>query len=247
MQNTQISFPIYFLFGLLEAAHQPQQIGIPCFRKQIVWLDILRSVVENAIETAVALGAARPTTAISLISHMLSIGDLSQQQAEELWHSLDPTEQINCHPDLYPPQAIMAWPFDAGQNEGLTTFDWPCIGQTLKYSNCDYVEWRYFYSNKFGIFYQSSFAEGLVWGLSYPQEASSAHESQRKSMLKKTSQLIDRGIDLHYDPQQACPTLEELCVRGENLVAMFQATVRPFNPIPPELLSLPQIASRFRS
>lgn len=243
-----MDFVDYFLYGLLKATHWPRKIGVPCFRKHVVVVEALHLEIQSMVETAVALGVTKPATAAALIGHLFSDRDWGRQPAQELWCYLDPTEKISSNPEVSPIQTIVAWPFDTGLDEALKYFGWPNLIKRASRLGTDhpdynYVEWKYVDTPNFYTFYHIRFAQGLVWGLGYPKEAAAAYELQRQNKLKELPGFIKAGLDA--EPQQACPTLNEISFRGEQMVELFEAVVRPFAPTPHELQILPQIVSRF--
>jgi hypothetical protein len=196
----------------------------------VVALVVLRAVIQNMVETGIALGIKKPKVATSLLADLFSNRDWINEGAEGLWSVLDPSEKINSQPNLYPPEAIMNCYF---------------MGLFQDSESYSLIEWKFVTTEVFCVHCSGSFANGLVWGLGHPRDASIAYEARRQSLLKrdKIKELLEKA----GGAVPVCSTLDELSDTGEKVVDLFTKTVRPFAKTSPELISLPQIASRIIS
>jgi len=225
----EMTFAPYYVFGLLDSMGWPRKKRSLLFYKKVVALVVLQTVIQNMVETGIALGIKKPKVATSLLADLFSKRDWINEGAEGLWSVLDPSEKINSQPNLYPPKAIM--------NCYFNDFFQDSESHSL-------IEWKFITTEVFCVHCSGSFANGLVWGLGYPRDASIAYEDQRQRLLKRDRmrELLEKAGAV-----VVCSTLDELSDTGEKVVDLFAKTVRPFAKTPPELISLPQIASRIIS
>lgn len=190
------------------------------------------------VRVGIALGALRPSIAVSLLADLLSKRDWSRQPATELWAHFDPSEQVGNNSDKDPEEIIagIESPMDFFSNKP-EQFD-----NILKDVKKDVIEWKFVLSNEFSARYHIIFIKGLIWGIGHPEEALSRYEEQRKEHLKNLPDMLSHGLDV-YPPV----TFEELADAIEKSVNAFQDEIRPFAKVPQELLSLPAIATRLNS
>ena len=231
-------FPAFWLFGFLNHMGWPRIKGL--FRKQVVSSIILWEGLVALVRAGIALGALRPSIAVSLLADLLSERDWSQQPATEFWNHFDPSQRVANNSDKSPEEIITGFqsPWDFFENKPLKFNKILKDPSNLK----DVVEWEFILTDKFSAIYHVIFIEGLIWGLSHPEEALARHEEQRQKHLKNLPDMVSHGIDVH-SPE----TLEEFADAMEESVNTFQDEIRPFARVPKELLSLPAIATRLNA
>jgi hypothetical protein len=190
--------------------------------------------LQALVRAGIALGALRPKTAIILLADLFTKRDWQRQPAIELWDALDPSKQVADNSDKSPEEVI------AGIQSPMVFFN----NKPELFDNIlkDVIEWKLILTDKFGAYYNWIFAQGLVWGLSHPEEALARYEEQRQKHLKNLPDMLSHGLDV-YPPE----TFEEFTDAIEESVNAFQDEIHPFAEIPRELLSLPAIASRLNS
>jgi len=222
-----MTFPAFWLFKFLNYAGWPRTKGL-LIRKKVVNCTILWGAATQLAKAGIAIGALRPKIAVSLLGDLFPNRDWSRQPATELWVQFDPSEQVANKSDEPPEEVIVEILFPS-------TF----------YNNRDIsviLPWEFVLSKEFQSDYYITFAEGLIWGLSHPEEALDRHEKQRQRFLKNLSLMLQAGLKVH-----PLETLEKFADETEEFVNSFQNEIRPFAKVPQELLSLPVIAARLKS
>jgi hypothetical protein len=217
-----MEFSAYFLFGFLNAEGWPRTTGL-FRRRKIVSHVVVWGAVTGLVRSAIALGAKRPNTAIKLLADLFRKRDESKQPIKELWSELDPSKQVLNQPDKPPEEVIANFPMTVSGPTNL-------------------IAWENVFQEAFIAHYHWVFYQGLVWGLSYPKEASARYEEQRQKHLKDLPVMLQAGLKVH-SPE----TLEEVADAIEELVNSFQNETRPFDEVPRELLNLPIVAARLNS
>jgi len=221
-----MTFPAFWFFGFLNHAEWPRTTGL-LRRRKIVSHCVVCGAVRELVHAAIALGAQRPNTAIKLLADLFTKRDWSQQSANEIWNKLDPSEQVSNQPDKAPEEVIANFPM---------TLPDPTNPEELQN---DLIAWQNVLQEAFSAHYHWVFCQGLVWGLSHPEEALDHYERQRQGFLKKLPDMLRAGLKVHT-PE----TLEEFADSIEESVNSFENDIHPLAEIPQELLSLPVIAAR---
>jgi hypothetical protein len=224
-----MTFPSFWLFGFLNQMGWPRTTGL-LIRKKVVNITVLRGGLVALVRGGIALGASRPSIATSLLADPFPKRDWQVSPPTELWNRFDPSKQISAASNK-PPEEVIA---------GIQ-FDFDEVGQldsVLK----DVIEWDYILLNKdFSLHYHWIFIQGLVWGLSHPEEAFARWEKQRRKYQKNLPEMLSLGLEV-----QSPETLEEFADAMEKSVNTFQMEIRPLDEIPRELLNFPLIAARLR-
>lgn len=219
-----MTFPAFSFFGFLNYMGWPRTKGL-LIRKKVVAYTIVWMAVTHSVRGGIALGALRPKIAVSLLADLFSKSDWSRQPATEIWARFDPSEKVANNSDQTPEEVIAGFPTPLYNNpeEGFQ----------------DFFEWEFLLTDSFSAHYHSLFAEGLIWGLSHPEEALARDEEERQECLKNLPDMLSHGLDVH--PRE---TFEEFADAMEESVNGFQDEIRPFAEAPQELLDLPAIAAR---
>lgn len=222
-------FPAYFLFGFLNTAGWPRTIGI-LRRRKVVSHAVVCGAITELVRIAIALGAKKPNIAIKLLANIFRKRNWSQQSAKEMWAKYDPSEQVSNQPDK-PPEEIIA-------NFPMTVPDFTNPEEVQR----DLIAWENVSQEAFSAHYHVVFCQGLIWGLSHPDEASAHYETQRQQFLENLPDMLQAGLAVR--PPE---TFEEFANIMEESVNEFQNEIHPFGEIPQELLSIPVIANRLNS
>ena len=224
-----MTFPAYWLFGFLNYAGWPRTKGL-FIRKKIVSSIVLWSSLTALVQAGIALGALRPKIAVSLLADLFTKRNWQRHPATELWNKLDPSEQISNQPDKPPEQVIANFPITV-----------PNITNPEEVQR-DLIAWENALTESFSAHYHCIFAQGLIWGLSHPEESLGRYEKQRQRDIKKLPVMLQAGLKV-----QSPATFEEFADAIKESVNAFQNEIRPFDEIPQELLSLPVISTRLNS
>jgi len=219
-----MTFPSFWFFGFLDYAGWPRTKGL-FVHKKVVNCTILCRAVTQLVKAGIALGSLRPRIAVSLLADLFSRGDWSRQPAIELWVQCDPSEKVANSSDKYPEEVIAGIkpPLYNNPEEWLR----------------DFAEWEFLLTDLFSAHYHCLFAQGLIWGLSRPEEAIGCYEEKRQRFLKNLPKMLKAGLKVH-SPE----TLEEFADAMEESVNSFQNEVCPLAEVPQELLDLPTINAR---
>ena len=221
-----MTFPTFWFFGFLNYLGWPRKIGLIRQRK-VVNGAVFCMAVKTAVRFAIAIGVKRPNTAIKLLADLFK-WDSSQQASVEIWRSLDSSENIFAQRDISPEDIIV------GPHMTL-----PDLTNPEDLLN-DLIPWENILEKGCYIdYFHMVFCQGLVWGLSHPEEALTRDEEQRQKLHKKLPEMLAYGLDVHV-PE----TLEEYADAIEESVNEFQEQVRPLAEAPQELLELPIIKNR---
>lgn len=223
----KIEFPAYYIFGFLKTAGWLRTTGL-FRRRKIVSHIVVCGAVRELVHSAIALGAERPNTAIKLLADLFRKRDWSQQSAKEIWKELDPSKQVSNQSDKPPEEVIADFP---------TTVPNPTNPEEVQR---DLIAWENVLQKAFSAHYHWVFCQGLVWGLLHPEEALARHEEQRQRHLKNLPRMHQAGLEVHPPAK-----LDGFADTIEELVTSFQNEIHPLAEVPQELLSLPEINSRF--
>ncbi|MBN2591666.1 MAG: hypothetical protein JXA96_17505 [Sedimentisphaerales bacterium] len=221
-----MTFPSYCLYGLLNSMGWPRITGLFSRRKVVSQIVVYNSV-EVLVKAAVSLGAASPYIAIKLLTDIFRKRDWVNQSVKEIWDALDPTEQVSSQPEKSPIKVIAACP------ESFFT----SINKDEIHSNL--IEWESILIKEFKAYYNWVFAQGLVWGLSYPKEAIEYYEKERNEYLEIFPDALSCGLDVH-SPE----TIEGFIDEIEELVNSFQKEIHSLADAPKELLEFQIIKNR---
>ena len=109
----------------------------------------------------------------------------------------------------------------------------------------DQIPWNWLGEPGIALHYTGWFAQSLLWGILYPNEAQVAVDTDRSHYEKEASSWREHGLEV--SPQYPWPSNESFFQYCEELVNNFEAQRRPLADTPAELLSEPRIASRLQS
>jgi hypothetical protein len=221
-----MDFPTCFFFGFLNSMGWPKTTGIFHHRKVVSNLIVCGAITE-LVHAAIVLGALRPKIAVKLLADSIEKGNWSQQSIRELWDKLDPSEQVSSQPDKHPQDVIANYPI---------TIPHPNNPKELQR---DLMVWENVLTTGFNKHYHWAFTQGLVWGLSHPEEALAHYEKCRQKTLENLPFMLSCGLDVH-SPE----TLEEFADLTEEFVNMFQNNERPLAEAQQTLLDLPIVKAR---
>jgi hypothetical protein len=221
-----MAFPSFWFFGFLNHMGWPWTTGLLRSRK-VVSHSVVCSAIQQLARVAIALGALRPKVAISLLADLFSKTNCSRRLTAELWFQLDPSPKVDAQPEKPPEEIIASYPMDVPV---------PTNQEELQR---DLIAWENVLGETFGNYFHLVFTQGLIWGLSHPEEALARHEELREKVLKNLPFLLQCGVKVH-----PVETLEEFANANEESVNEFQDEVRPLAEVPQDLLDLPVIKAR---
>ena len=210
----------------------PRKIGLPLLRKNVVDVFVIRMAIEMMVEFATVLGAKRPDIAICIIADIVRQRDSKKKSAAELWKWLNPIATVAAHPEVRPAEAIARF-FSPGRDYGSILADAP---------SQKFVPENFIFSEAISFCSQLPFAQALVWGIEYLQEALTAFEAKREKHSEQLPEMISSGVEL-VSPY-SCPTSDDVCESMQELVSSYQNEVRSFCTVPQDLLVLPSVAQR---
>jgi hypothetical protein len=230
-----MTFPAYWLFGFLNYLGWPRTKGLLIHKKVVSSLVLWGGLVE-LVQAGIALGTLRPKTAITLLADSFAERDWLLNPVTELWAKFDPSKKVANKLDKRPAEVI------------AEQIQYPQFSLTLYNNNPekalqDLIEWKFILSDSFTADYHIIFVQGLIWGLSHPEEALASYKEERKRLLTTLPLAISAGLNV---PPQI-ETLEEFADAMEEAVNSFQNRIRPLAEIPQELLKFPAIVTRLNS
>lgn len=228
-------FPAYILLGFLNHEGWPRTKGL-LIRKKVVSCAVLSGGLVELVQAGIALGASRPKIATALLADSFAERDWSLNPGAELWTNFDPSKKVTNKSDKRPAEVI-------AEQIQYPQFSLAFYNDNPEKALRDFVEWKFILSDLFTTDYHIVFVQGLIWGLSHPEEALASYEEERKRLLTRLPLAISAGLNV---PPQI-ETLEEFADVMEEAVNSFQNKIRPLAEIPQELLKFPTIATRLNS
>ena len=217
------NFAEYALAGILRSAGWPKESGF--FRRKVsVSSNALDLAVDQLLRIGIGLGVGRPQTAVSLIADSFD-RDWTTDSVRKLMDLLDLNPQIVAEPTQPPWETIASPRFSEMQAKDIP-WEWLGVPELATH----YVGW---------------FAQSLLWGILYPDEAGNALWTELTRLKNLAGSWEGSGLDMSADRWPS--DLNAFFATCMQVVDSFETERRPLAEAPDALRAEPRIAERLRS
>mgnify|MGYP001571343643 CR=1 FL=1 len=214
-----ITFPLFFIFNLLNEAGWPRLKGV-IFKKQVVSGWALQSSVNQLIQVGVVLGAVNPNIAIRLFAEMFRNRDFSKNPPDDFWMF------FNKHSDLE-----------------LDKLDEPIWSHINPLKNIpETIPFEDIKVEKVQAIIYGGFLFGLGYGLNNNEKAINAYESDVSKIKSEIPRMLEAGLDI--DPDSITKPINEYEANCLEIIKDFERKVHPLAEPSKELIEFPVFARR---
>lgn len=229
-----MTFPIFFLIRLFNAAGWPRKKGPFLRRKKVLPGDVIQRAYEELLKRGMTLGAFDTNRAIELLHDCYREKDWDHDLAEGFIEALEGVSGVRVAVDSE--LRSLSDVFDSMPGETM----WGAILKMDPRTNQlfpqdEMVEVDVLEDDGVLGALHWNFAASLLFGIEHPTEVRTALELERSNMTRNLPRLIEAGLELpaNYEPPSVDGYLSE-CLELTDSFADVRGALAP---VPPKLVA----------